>query len=138
MFVLAWSGACYLTPLLGGYVADTYFGRYKTILIFCCVYLCGLIFVVVGSLPGEAKDYLIFPAIYIIAIGTGGIKPNVCTLGADQFDDRYRRDRVEKESFFNWFYWSVNCASVVAFTLVAYICQNGIPDLGMRVHLIML
>ena len=46
---------------------------------------------------------IVFPAIYIIAIGTGGIKPNVSTLGADQFDDRYSKDRLEKESFFNWF-----------------------------------
>ncbi len=34
--------------------------------------------------------------------GTGGIKPNVSTMGADQFDDRYSRDRKEKGSFFNW------------------------------------
>ena len=34
--------------------------------------------------------------------GTGGIKPNVSTLGADQFDERYSVDRKEKESFFNW------------------------------------
>jgi dipeptide/tripeptide permease len=29
----AWSGFCYVTPLLGGYIADTYLGRYKTILV---------------------------------------------------------------------------------------------------------
>ena len=28
-----WAGACYVTPLLGGYIADTYLGRYKTILV---------------------------------------------------------------------------------------------------------
>ena len=30
----AWQGVCYVTPLLGGYIADTYLGRYYTILIF--------------------------------------------------------------------------------------------------------
>jgi peptide/histidine transporter 3/4 len=29
----AWSGFAYVTPLLGGYIADTYLGRYKTILV---------------------------------------------------------------------------------------------------------
>ena len=28
-----WAGACYVTPLLGGYIADTYLGRYKAILV---------------------------------------------------------------------------------------------------------
>lgn len=55
-----------------------------------------------GSIPGTTNPALIYPAIYIIALGTGGIKPNVSTLGADQFDEKYEQDREEKESFFNW------------------------------------
>ena len=126
----AWSGACYITPLLGGYIADSYLGRYNTILIFCLIYLVGLVCMVLGSIPGNASVLIIFPALYIIALGTGGIKPNVATLGADQFDERYSRDRKEKESFFNWFYWSINSAALISLTLIAYICQNGIPSMG--------
>jgi solute carrier family 15 (peptide/histidine transporter), member 3/4 len=51
-------------------------------------------------------------------------------MGADQFDDRYSTDRKEKESFFNWFYWSINLGSLISYTLVAYICQYGLPWLG--------
>lgn len=29
----AWSGTCYITPLIGGYIADTYLGRYRSILV---------------------------------------------------------------------------------------------------------
>lgn len=58
--------------------------------------------VVLGSIPGDVSPAFFFPAIYIVAIGTGGIKPNVSTMGADQFDDRYSQDRKEKGSFFNW------------------------------------
>ena len=28
-----WSGFCYVMPLVGGYIADTYLGRYQTILV---------------------------------------------------------------------------------------------------------
>lgn len=126
----AWSGACYITPLLGGYIADSYLGRYNTILIFCLIYLAGMVMLVLGSIPGNSSALIIFPALYIIALGTGGIKPNVATLGADQFDERYARDRKEKESFFNWFYWSINSAALISLTVIAYICQNGIPALG--------
>lgn len=119
-----------MTPLIGGYIADSYLGRYRTILTFCTIYLGGLILVVFGSIPGDVTPAVFFPAIYIVALGTGGIKPNVSTMGADQFDDRYSQDRKEKESFFNWFYWSVNLGSLISYTLVAYICQYGLPFLG--------
>lgn len=58
--------------------------------------------VVIAAVPGNLSVGLFFAAIYAIAVGTGGIKPNVSTMGADQFDDRYSKDRKEKESFFNW------------------------------------
>ena len=32
------SGTCYLTPLLGAWLADGYWGRYKTIMVFSIVY----------------------------------------------------------------------------------------------------
>jgi peptide/histidine transporter 3/4 len=48
---------------------------------------------------------MFFMAMYIVALGTGGIKPNVSTMGAEQFDDSCPEDLVEKESYFNWFYW---------------------------------
>ena len=128
-----WSGVCYVMPLLGGYLADTYMGRYKTILGFCIIYIFGLILLVVAAAPGQTQSVvaaLAFFSIYLISLGTGGIKPNVSTLGADQFDMSHARDRKEKESFFNFFYWSINLGALISFTLVAYICQYGIGTLG--------
>lgn len=57
----------------------------------------------------------------IIALGTGGIKPNVSAFGADQFNEADPRDRREKESFFNWFYLAINVGSLIACTVVVYI-----------------
>lgn len=126
----AWNGACYVTPLIGGYIADTYLGRSKTILAFSLIYCAGLMMVVAGAVPSLELPGLVFAAIYVIAFGTGGIKPNVSTLGADQFDERYEKDRTEKASFFNWFYWSVNLGAMISYTLITYICTFGIPQLG--------
>ena len=128
-----WSGVCYVTPLIGGYCADTYLGRYKTILFFCMIYVLGLVLLVIAAAPGQGESTvagLAFLAIYLISFGTGGIKPNVSTLGADQFDMAYERDRKEKESFFNYFYWMINLGALISFTLVAYICQYGLSGLG--------
>lgn len=50
----------------------------------------------------------LFGALGVIALGTGGIKPNVSAFGADQFDEADPQDKREKESFFNWFYLAIN------------------------------
>jgi peptide/histidine transporter 3/4 len=67
------------------------------------MYVLGLALMVVGAIPGDVNAGVVFAALYIIAIGTGGIKPNVCTLGADQFDDSNKQDAREKESYFSWY-----------------------------------
>ncbi len=122
----AWSAMCYITPLIGGYMADVYQARYQTILFFATIYLVGLVLAVIGAIPGNSYPALVFFALYTIALGTGGIKPNVSTLGADQFDDRIESERRQKESFFSWFYFSINVGAFFAYTIVSYICQFGL------------
>ena len=83
---------CYLTPILGAIVADQYLGKYKTIVLFCGVYMIGLFVLFVTSLPmfldrGAGIGGFII-AIVIIGIGTGGIKSNVAPLIADQYRRR--------------------------------------------------
>ena len=52
--------------------------------------------------PTPLQNGVLFSSLYIIALGTGGIKPNVSAFGADQFDEADPQDRREKNSFFNW------------------------------------
>ena len=79
-----WNGMVYLTPLLGGYIADTYLGRFKTILYFSIVYIIGLGIFLIGAIPTNLQIALIFLGMYVVALGAGGIKPNASTMGADQ------------------------------------------------------
>lgn len=67
-----WNGAVYVTPLLGGYIADTYLGRYKTILVFAIIYLLGLGLFLFGSIPGGVNAGLVFTGMYVVALGAGG------------------------------------------------------------------
>jgi peptide/histidine transporter 3/4 len=125
-----WNGAVYVTPLLGGYIADAYLGRFKTILYFSIIYLVGLGVFLIGSIPTNLQLPLIFLGMYIVALGSGGIKPNVSTMGADQFDISYEQDKKESKVFFSYFYWAINLGALVSYTLVAYVCQYGISFLG--------
>ena len=52
-------------------------------------------------------------ALCLIAVGTGGIKPNVSSFGADQFTGPTRQEDIGK--FFSIFYFCINTGSVVSF-----------------------
>ena len=125
-----WSGCVYVTPLIGGFIADAYLGRYKTLLVFSGIYLLGLVLFIFGAVPNAINAPLIYLAMYVIALGSGGIKPNASTMGADQFDLRHSRDRAEAPKFFAFFYFSINLGALLSYTVVSYIAQYGIASLG--------
>ena len=78
--------------------------------------------------PTALQNAALFASLYVIALGTGGIKPNVSAFGADQFDEGDPRDRKEKRSFFNWFYFFVNIGSLLAVTVIVWVqvrCTMG-------------
>lgn len=81
-------------------------------------------------------------ALYIIAIGTGGTKPNISTMGADQFDDYEPNERFQKLSFFNWWMFSIFLGTLFSNTFLVYIQDNvgwaigyGLPTAGLAVSI---
>ncbi|XP_026662983.1 protein NRT1/ PTR FAMILY 8.3 isoform X2 [Phoenix dactylifera] len=157
--VTTWLGTCYLTPLIGAIMADAYWGRYRTIAVFSAIYFLGMgTLTLSASVPGfkppscvgsfcpeaSAVQYAVFfLGLYLIALGTGGIKPCVSSFGADQFDDTDSKERVKKASFFNWFYFSINIGALVSSTFLVWVQDNcgwglgfGIPTLFMGLAII--
>ncbi|KAJ6818136.1 protein NRT1/ PTR FAMILY 8.1-like [Iris pallida] len=152
--VTTWQGTCYLTPLIGAVLADAYWGRYWTIAVFSTIYFIGMgTLTLSASVPAfkpppcaqsvcpeaSAVQYgIFFLGLYLIALGTGGIKPCVSSFGADQFDDTDPRERVKKGSFFNWFYFSINIGALISSSFLVWVQDNcgwalgfGIPTLFM-------
>ena len=77
------------------------------------------------------------PLIYIglfvfVALGAGGIKPNVVVMGADQFDPTDPAEVKQKESFFNWFYWAINIGATFSFVYLTNLAVNGQPEIGIE------
>lgn len=86
----------------------------------------------------DSQTAVFFVALYLVALGTGGIKPCVSSYGADQFDDADPIERNYKNSFFNWFYFSINIGALVASSLIVWIQQDigwgwgfGVPAVAM-------
>lgn len=89
---------CYITPVVGAVVAEQYIGRVKTIIYASSVYLCGLVTLFLSSLPiaqdmGLSLSGLLV-SLFLIGIGTGGIKTNVSSLIAEQYTGPKESRRV--------------------------------------------
>ena len=108
---------CYLTPIAGATIADSYWGKYKTILYLSCVYTVGVFLTVLGAIPGfgsMATIFMIFGLIFI-AIGMGGIKPCISSFGADQYEGDPRAEE-KRTYFFTMFYIIINIGSLISST----------------------
>ncbi|XP_063005647.1 solute carrier family 15 member 1-like [Melospiza melodia melodia] len=115
---------CYLTPILGAIIADSWLGKFKTILYLSIVYAIGQTVLSVGSI-NDLTDHnqdgtpdaiavniaLSMVGLILIAFGTGGIKPCVSAFGGDQFEDDQEKQR---STFFSLFYLSINAGSLLS------------------------
>ncbi|KAL2463553.1 Protein NRT1/PTR FAMILY 5.2 [Forsythia ovata] len=159
--VTYWTGTIWMTPILGAYVADAHLGRYWTFLIACAIYFMGMCLLTLAvSVPGlkpppcnDINDTdcpkattlelaVFYTALYILAIGTGGTKPNISTIGADQFDDFDPKEKAQKLSFFNWWMFSIFFGILFGNTVLVYIQDNvgwalgyGIPTAGLAISI---
>uniref|UniRef100_A0A4W6E5R9 Solute carrier family 15 member 1 n=1 Tax=Lates calcarifer TaxID=8187 RepID=A0A4W6E5R9_LATCA len=115
---------CYLTPILGAIVADSWLGKFKTIIYLSIVYALGQVILAVSAIhdiTDANKDgtpdnmgfhvALSMVGLILIALGTGGIKPCVAAFGGDQFGDHQEKQR---STFFSIFYLSINAGSLLS------------------------
>lgn len=114
--ISAWVAACYLSPLLGGYLSDSHLGRYTTIVAGSAVYVVGSTVLAASAYEG-VPDALARGGLYLglgaIALATGGIKTSVAPFGADQITDE-----ADKTSYFFVFYQAINVGSLLAYVIV--------------------
>uniref|UniRef100_A0A8C5NEP0 Solute carrier family 15 member 1-like n=1 Tax=Gouania willdenowi TaxID=441366 RepID=A0A8C5NEP0_GOUWI len=141
---------CYLTPILGAIVADSWLGKFKTIIYLSIVYAIGQVAMAVSAIHDitdtdrdGTPDNMIFHVVmsmvglFLIALGTGGIKPCVAAFGGDQFGDHQQR-----RTFFSVFYLCINGGSLLS-TIITPILRGtcyslafGVPAALMVVALV--
>lgn len=102
---------CYLTGLLGGWVADRFLGKYWTIVAFSVPYVIGQCLIGLGDLN------LVYVALVILAFGSGVIKPNISTLMGMTYDQRRPGQEVLRGKAFGYFYMAINVGSLLAYQI---------------------
>ncbi|XP_078513644.1 solute carrier family 15 member 1 isoform X2 [Lissotriton helveticus] len=120
----AFAALCYFTPLMGAIIADSWLGKFKTIIYLSIVYAVGQVIMAISAIhdltdnnrDGTPDNYTVHIALsmtglLLIAFGTGGIKPCVSAFGGDQFEEHQDKQRGR---FFSIFYLSINAGSLLS------------------------
>jgi proton-dependent oligopeptide transporter, POT family len=121
----------YFFPLLGGWLSDRFFGKYHSILWLSLVYCAG--HACLALFEGNRTGF--YTGLFLIALGSGGIKPLVSSFVGDQFD---QSNKHLAKVVYDAFYWTINFGSFFASLLMPRVLSAygpaiafGIPGLLM-------
>src|SRR5687768_5563693 len=113
----------YFFPLLGGWIADRLLGKYRTILWMSLVYCAG--HACLAAFDDNRLGF--YSGLFLIALGSGGIKPLVVSFVGDQFD---QTNKHLAKIAIDAFYWSINFGSFFASLLMPIFLRDFGPSVA--------
>lgn len=121
----SYTGLVYLTPLLGGYMADRYWGNRKSIIIGGILMAIGQFFMfIAGSFYQEDfAPMIMFVGLGFLIFGNGFFKPNISTMVGQLYPQGDKR----VDSAFTIFYMGINLGAFIAPLLCGYLGDTGNP-----------
>ncbi|KAL7586372.1 hypothetical protein Lser_V15G38618 [Lactuca serriola] len=153
------NGVASFMPIIGALVADSFAGRYFTIIIALLIYELGMIIITISSIlpqfrppqcptqvnckeASSSQLSVLYISLLLTSVGLGGTRPCVVAFAADQLDISKLKTQAKTTSwnFFNWYYFFLSLASLSALTVVVYIQDRvswgwglGIPTIAMGI-----
>lgn len=113
----------YFFPMMGAIISDVFWGKFRTIMTFSIVYAIGCVLL---ALFGSSEMALI-GSLFLVAVGTGGIKPCVSTNVGDQFTAK-NSHLIERA--FSLFYLAINLGSSISIFYCPVLLKD--PNWGPR------
>ncbi|CAL0323517.1 unnamed protein product [Lupinus luteus] len=153
-------GTSSFTPLIGALIAESFAGRFWTILVATVIYELGLVSITISAMTpythpppcptqvncqeaSSSQLWILYLCLLLTSIGSGGIRACVVPFSADQFDMTKNGVASRKWNLFNWYFFCMGFASLSALTIVVYIQDNvgwgwglGIPTIAMFVSIV--
>ncbi len=119
------TGLVYLTPILGGWVADKFLGKRKTVYIGGLVMAVGQFLLATSAFLAHSLDpvtrlFIFNFGLGVLIIGNGFFKPNISTIVGDFYDDNDPR----KDSAFNIFYMGINLGAILGPFIAGALGEN--------------
>ncbi|KAJ8637867.1 hypothetical protein MRB53_012134 [Persea americana] len=148
-----WSGTTNFAPLIGAFLSDAYFGRFRTLAYASIASFLGMATLTLTAWhpqlrppncdpnkpgahclgPTKSQLGVLYLGLGLLTIGAGGIRPCNLAFGVDQFDPTTEKGRRGIDSFFNWYYFTFTAAMMIALTVVVYIQSSVSWSLGLGI-----
>ncbi|XP_058752613.1 protein NRT1/ PTR FAMILY 4.4-like [Vicia villosa] len=139
-------GTIFLVALLGGFLSDSFLGTFSTVLIFALIELSGFILLSAqahfpklkpppcdkNSVCTEAtglNTLIFYIAIYMVALGSGCVKPSMISHGANQFTLQSNK----LSTYFNATYFAFSLGELIALTVLIWVQTHSGMDAGFAV-----
>ncbi|EFJ28442.1 hypothetical protein SELMODRAFT_411213 [Selaginella moellendorffii] len=146
-------GTMFLLTLLGGLVADLWWSRFKTIVVSGVLEILGILLVALAAsikslTPPEcqlldascksatsSQKAVFFGGLYLLALGAGGVKANIATMGAVHFDENSPVEKKELGTYFNTYFIHFCVGALIAITALVYTQENVSFEVGYLIAL---
>ena len=137
----AYASLVYITPVLGGYLADRYLGQRKAVLFGGLLLAVGHSLMAVEGTGGQADPAInvFWAALAFIIVGSGFLKANISVM----VGQLYKLTDVRRDGAYTIFYMGINLGAAIGTILVGYLGETigwgygfGLAGIGMLVGLI--
>ncbi|MBM3993069.1 MAG: MFS transporter [Planctomycetes bacterium] len=108
-WVSMFKAGAYVLPLVGGFLADQYLGKYRLIVMFSIPYILGHV------LMSYETVFWTMVALSLLAMGSGIIKPNISTLMGMTYDQMRPGDEALRSMAFGMFYMAINVGAALSY-----------------------
>lgn len=122
--------AVYFFPVIGAIISDAWLGKYRTIIWVSLIYCLGPLMLAI-----DQTRFGLYAGLWLIAIGSGGIKPCVSAHVGDQFGPS-NGHLIPK--VFGWFYFSINFGSFFSTLLTPVLLERYGPRVAFGVPAVLM
>lgn len=140
----AYTALVYITPVLGGYLADKYLGQRKAVVFGAVLLTLGHFFMAFEGEPavGNVDNpviYVFWLALALIIVGSGFLKANISVI----VGQLYPRTDVRRDAAYTIFYMGINLGAAIGSLACGYIGETygwgygfGLAGIGMLLGLV--
>ncbi|RCV41017.1 hypothetical protein SETIT_9G101800v2 [Setaria italica] len=136
------SGMFSFAPVVGAFVADAFWGRFRTMLLGSVVGVIGMVIITLSATirqltppscsaaarqagtcagPSALHRAVLYVEMGLLVVSAAGLNPTALPFGADQFDETNERHKAGVTRYFNWYYASSMMATFLALTVIVYV-----------------
>lgn len=137
----AYTSLVYITPVLGGWLADRYLGQRKAVLFGGVLLAIGHSLMAVEGVGGQSDPTIniFWLALSFIIVGSGFLKANISVI----VGQLYPRTDVRRDGAYSLFYMGINAGAAFGTILVGYLGETvgwgygfGLAGIGMLLGLV--